>query len=124
MSDNVRSYGFIAVLKEPVEDVPELSEKLWDGKSPIRINYEGTLIFADFSLLKPYSERSDIYGLWIGGHEEMDYGAVCLECRKYGLKIDMSTVKPYNCIWYNGSDSPMDQLTKEKFLNNETADKA
>jgi hypothetical protein len=118
VSDNVRSYGFIAVIKDDCE-LPELdvlAEKLWDEKSSIRVNYEGTLVFSDYSLNKPYSERGDIYGLWVGKQEEMDFGTFHLDCRKYGIHIDMETVKPYNCIWYNGSDSPMDQLKKEGFL--------
>jgi hypothetical protein len=118
VSDNVRSYGFIAAIQEGSElpDLEELNEKLWEEKSLIRVNYEGTLVFADYSLTKPYSERSDIYGFWIGKPEEMDFGAFHLECRKYGLQIDMATLKPYSCIWYNGTDSPMDQLKKERFL--------
>lgn len=115
MSDNVRSYGFIAILKEPVADVSELSDKLWTDKSPLLLNYEGTLVFVDFNLRKSYAEQTDFYGLFIG-NEEMDPAELTIESMKYGLDIDEATIKPYTCVWYNGVDSPMDTLTKEEFL--------
>jgi hypothetical protein len=58
VSDNVRSYGFIAAILEGSElpDLEELNEKLWEEKASIRVNYEGTLVFADYSLTKWISE--------------------------------------------------------------------
>ncbi len=118
MSDNVRSYGFIAAIQEGSElpDLEELNEKLWEAKSTISVNYEGTLVFSDLSRAKSYSNRTDIYGFQIGGFDELDQDAFKKECEKHGISIDMATVKPYHCIWYNGTDSPMDQLKKEDFL--------
>jgi hypothetical protein len=115
VSDNVRSYGFIAVLKEPIDDISEISDKLWRAKSQVMVNYEGTLAYIDFSLKKSYSERSDFYGLFIGS-EQMDPAELTIEAAKHGLDIDESTIKPYTCVWYNGTDSPMSELKKEEFL--------
>jgi hypothetical protein len=115
VSENVRSYGFIAVMKEPIEDISEISDKLWQEKSPVQVNYEGTLAYIDFNLKKSYSERSDFYGLFIG-NEQMDPAELTIEAAKHGLDIDESTIKPYTCIWYNGTDSDMATLEKEEFL--------
>jgi hypothetical protein len=115
VSDNVRSYGFIAVLKKPIADISEISDKLWREKSPIQLNYEGTLVYIDFNLRKSYAERTDFYGLFIGS-EEMDPGELTIEAAKHGLDIDESTIKPYTCVWYDGVDSPLGTLEKEEFL--------
>lgn len=116
MSDNVRSHGFIAVLKEPFENIEEISDKLWRENSELQVNCEGTLAYIDFNLRLPYAMRHDIYGLHIGAVRQADTIPFEAECQKYGMAVDMQTVKPYNCVWYNGCDSPMSELTKEEFL--------
>jgi hypothetical protein len=115
MSDNVRSYGFIAVLKKPFDDIEEINEKLWREESQVQVNYEGTLAYIDFSLRKSCAERSDFYGLFIG-NEQRDPAELTIEAAEHGLDIDESTIKPYTCIWYNGTDSDMSTLEKEEFL--------
>jgi hypothetical protein len=115
VSDNVRSYGFIAVLTNPFEDIEEISETLWRAKSLVQVNNEGTLAYIDFNLRKSYAERSDFYGLFIGS-EHMDPAELTIEAAKHGLDIDESTIKPYTCVWYNGVDSDMAMLEKEEFL--------
>lgn len=114
MSDNVRSYGFIAVLKEPV-GCEEFFDRPGTGKAIVSVNCEGTLAYIDFNLKNSYSERENIYGLFIGS-QKMDISEFYHECGKYGLFVDPSTTQPYNCIWYNGADSDMAMLTKEEFL--------
>jgi hypothetical protein len=118
MSDNVLSYGFIAVIAADCKllDLSALSDKLWSDKSPLGVNYEGTLVYADFNRIKSYTDRTDFYGLFIGKQDEGDVAVFKKECAKYGIYVDQTTRQPYNCIWYNGSDSPMDELTKEEFL--------
>ena len=119
MSSTVRSYGLIAQLQVvvPEDDREGLTEKTYDDKSPIDLNYEGTLVYLDMNRHQKYDVREDFYGLFIAG----EMGNVptpewfALEAEKYGLKIMMATVRPYNCIWYNGSDNPVDLLTLEEF---------
>lgn len=114
MSTTVRSYGFIAVLKQEA-DPGEVFDRLWNAKSPLGINNDGTLVYIDFNAKKSYSEREEIYGLFIGS-QNMDVSEFYAECGKHGLFVDPETTKPYNCIWYNGSESDMAVLTKEEFL--------
>ena len=113
MSTTVRSYGFMAVLKQPV-DPGEVFDRLWTAKSPLGVNNDGTLVYIDFNETKPYSEREEIYGLFLGS-KDMDISEFYAECGKHGLFVDPKTTKPYNCIWYNGADSDMAMLTKEEF---------
>lgn len=118
MSSTVRSRGFIAQLVNPVTDEEEreaLSERMWEGNSNLEINYEGTLVFLDQMRSKPLSEREDIYHLTInnnGGPEGA--GELYAEALKYGLSAINAV--PFDCIWYNGSDSPMSMLTLHEFL--------
>lgn len=121
MSDNVRSYGFMAVLKEPLDEeaLEKIHDKLWRENSFIRVNGEGTLVYSDESLLHSCEDRSDIYGLFLG-LPDADLQKFYEECGKYGLFVsgaaEAETTKPYMCIWYNGCDSPMYTLTEEEFL--------
>lgn len=115
MSDNVLSYGFIAVLKEPV-DHEEFFDKAWNGQWPVMVNYEGTLVYSDSNAHKSYQDRTNIYGLFLGPSRQADAQEFEKNCIEHGLSVDMATIKPYTCIWYNGCDSDMASLTKEKFL--------
>lgn len=119
MSSTVRSYGFIAVLKNPVpkKDYEDLTEKMYDEKSTLDVTYDKNLAYLDYNTHRPYHEREDIYGLHIQGAEKRnDPQDLVREVAKYGLEIDESTIRAYDCIWYNGSDNPVDQLTKAKYL--------
>jgi hypothetical protein len=118
VSDNVRSYGFIAVLKEPVHenDRDEICDKLFRNNSTLDLNIEGTLVYCDFNRTRSLRERENIYGLFIGTVNDMDAGLFFMNCRRAGLNIDVATIKPYNCIWYNGADSDMSMLTKNEFM--------
>lgn len=114
MSEMVKSRGYIAVLKTEV-DHEAMFEKLWAEKSTLSISYDGKLVYSDI-----YSQSQDKYaidGLYIGSHDtESDYEILYDELSKYGLEIVRGTSREYTCIWYNGSDSPMSELTKEEFL--------
>lgn len=115
MSDNVRSYGFIAVLNEPV-DHEEFFDKAWKGQWPLMVNYDGTLVYSDHNASKSYRERTNVYGLFLGPTSAADTKEFEGHCVAHGLSVDMTTIKPYTCIWYNGTDSDMSSLTKEEFL--------
>lgn len=121
MSTTVRSYGVIAILAVSVSDEArdELGEKFYSDKSDLGINYEGSLVYLDFNKNKRYSEREEFYGLSLGRDRVegiADPAAILTkECNKYGLVFDTSSIDTYNCIWYNGSDNPVDNLTLDQF---------
>jgi hypothetical protein len=122
MSENVRSYGYMAVLVTPLnsEQREEILDKLHDyrSKNPLMINYEGTLVYTDYNKVKAYRERSNIYGLNLGkdATEMESADAFIVRTNNEDLAAEASTVHPYNCIWYNGADSDMSSLTKDEFL--------
>ncbi len=118
MSSTVRSYGLIALLAIPLsEDVREdLSEMLWDADTDLDINYTGELVILDHMRSKSLDEREDIYSLNIGNSNPEDHRLLIAEATKFGLVVDVTKILPFNCIWYNGSDSPVNMLTKDEFL--------
>ena len=109
MSENVASSGFFAVLKNPIDknNLSKQKEILYDKDSNLSINNEGTLVFSD--------NRGKEYGLNIGSIEDQDTMPFINECNKHNLEIDEKTIRPYNCIWYNGCDSDMYYLTLEEY---------
>lgn len=116
MSSTVRSYGFIAVLVSPLSEEQRevLSDQLYLAKSNLNVNYEGTLIYCDYNFNKSYAKRENVYGLFIGNNGLTE--AEFIQEANGLLGIDVDTVQPYNCIWYNGSDSDINLLTKSEFL--------
>lgn len=118
MSATVRSYGFVALLDDPLtdEEQEELSEELYDNKSCLNINYEGTLVYIDFNQHQPYSVREDIYGLTLGDTTTEGKSKFLDALKANGLCITAGTVQPYDEIWYNGGDSGISMLTAEKYL--------
>ncbi len=118
MSEDIRSYGYMAALAQSISEdqLEDLQEKWCEDKVQFRINYEGTLVYQDMSIGKSLSEREHIYGLTLGkdtilgSTEDFIAQTVAL-----GLAVIADTVQPYNCIWYNGSDSDMSLLSLEEF---------
>ena len=109
MSEDVMSSGLFAILSKPItneSDREELSEHLYDTRSGLHINYEGTLVYSD--------ARGSPYGISFGmaSHPSSDF--VC-DCATQGLDIDDSSIRPYSCLWYNGVDSDMDMMTLEEY---------
>ena len=119
MSTTVISQGFIAVLKKPIKnkELEDLSESLYESSNGLHINYDGTLIYFDAYSLLPYSKREFYSDLFIVGAQksEKEYEFISLLCSA-GFEIEVETVKPYTCVWYNGADSPMSTMTKEEFV--------
>lgn len=119
MSDDVRSQGFIAVLKYrfPSARRDELDRVLYKLGSTLGLNSEGTLIYSDANIHKSFDERSDIYELFIGESDATGAKAAFLkEIVDAQLEADLATIQPYSCVWNNGSDCPVVLLTKENFL--------
>lgn len=125
MSTTVISQGYIAVLTHPPgkDTFEEISEKLYAAKSPLEINYEGTLLISDSYRNKKYREREFNGDLFIVGNlknSEAEIAQLIQEAALHGVHIDPTTIQPYTCVWYNGSDSPVTMLTKEDFLAGRT----
>ncbi len=109
MSEIVLSEGFMVPLAEPVKDYEEYSEWLYEN-SPLRLNYEGTLIYS--------GNQSDPYGMFFMD-AEYSTDEFFAEIDKLGLDYLPSEVRRYICIWYNGVDSNMDMLTLKEFMNDD-----
>ena len=102
MSETVKSKGFIAVLQNPITNwdaLEDKNEELSHFDSSLRVNYDGTLIFSD----KP----SDLYGIEFGTSDARYLQQFIEDCAKVGVPVVTTTVRPYSCVWYNGSDSDM-----------------
>lgn len=117
MSENVRTTGFFAILKNPVsqdKEKEELSDKLYDS-SNLRINYEGTMVYSI------ETEDDCCYGLFISKDKtdisKKDISNFISECESNDLVISHKNISNYTCIWYNGVDSDMAMLTLEEYKN-------
>ena len=110
MSETVFSSGCMVPLAECVGnhstvEWEELAERL-DEKG-LSINYEGTLIFND-------NRREEIYGLTFPDSDaSVDLIA---SAKELGIEIVEDQISPYACVWYNGADSDMSDLTLTNFL--------
>lgn len=120
MSTTVIQQGYIAVLTNPImeeEEREEISERLYDDSTVLQINYEGTLLCSDINRSKPYGEREFSGDLFIVGNQSNTGREEFIQqAKEAGLFIDESTIQPYTCVYYNGSDSPLSLLGKSEFL--------
>lgn len=118
MSSTVRSYGFVALLNDPLteEECEEISEELYANKSCLSLNYEGTLVYIDFNKHEPYDIREDIYVLNIGNTTSEGEQKFLKALKDNDLVITVGTIQPYNEIWYNGADSCISMITAEDYL--------
>lgn len=120
MSSTVRSYGFIAILKMPITNEDEreaFSEQSWEQERGLGMNMEGTLVFSDANAHQSSRIREDIYSLSVGnsGQDTAAKAKFIADLATANLEIDVESIQPYNCIWYNGSDCPVILLTKKEF---------
>ena len=116
MSSIARSYGFIAVLKTPLseEEREAIRERFWEDKSNLGTTYDGQCVYYDFNT---YGDENSIYFTQIGSLDS-DFSKFENELNRYQLLIKPNTIKPFNCIYYNGCDFPIDTLTVEQVQNN------
>jgi hypothetical protein len=127
MSSTVRQYGFIAALKDAIDDDEREAgnENQWENKTGIRVGYSGELVYIDFNYEKGIRERENFYGLFLGsakplpGESREDFVAAM---HRWMYDIEIDSIQPYSCIYYNGSDSPLDMLTKKGLLAGEASD--
>lgn len=118
MSETVRSFGLIAILRNPLskEEREALTEKLWETNSPFQVNYEGTLVYSD--LAKNTPAREEIHFLDFGHHSAVDDFVPFFTGLK-DAEIAVETLPaplPYMCVWHTGSDCSLDLLTKAEYL--------
>ena len=116
MSTTVKLEGFVAALLNPILDSQkreDLDEDLYDQKTNLSINYEGTLIYLSKS-------DKDFYGLTLGAESStpLDTKSFVNKCAEYGVEIVVDSIRPFQEIYYNGTDSLINMLTLEKFMNN------
>lgn len=116
MSEDVLSKGFMVVLATPVmnyssEEREALQEKL-DRICSLEVNDEGTLVYSR-------EDSEDAYGIHFADDRDTTKKSIttfAAACTEMGLEIQIDTLRAYNCVWYNGSDSDMALMTKEEFL--------
>jgi hypothetical protein len=109
VSGNVMSRGMIVPLCTPLIDRYAISEKLFDDDSLLGVNYEGTLIYSD-----EWGSGNDAYGLFFDRSNPS--GAMMNELRTRGLSVVSAQARSYGCLWYTGVDNPLNEMTKQKFL--------
>lgn len=113
MSDNVLSYGFMVPL---ITAIPKGSDE-WDDayeyldKFGLHLNYEGSIVYSD--------KRDDAYG-GIYFPSRGDLPEFLENVKKANLIVNGSQVSPYVCLWYNGTDSYMSELTLAAFKEKTT----
>jgi hypothetical protein len=120
MSTTVLSHGFIAVLAFAIhkDQRDDLEQQLYEAKTGLRLNADGTIIWYDTNAGKKYSECEFNGDLLIVGCDAKDQAArtsFMEAVLKVGLPVQEHTIQPYTCIWYNGCDCPLWDLTEEEF---------
>ena len=124
MSTTVISSGFIAVLDFPIhkDQREDLEQQLEEAKSGLRLNGDGTIIWQDINAGKKYSEREFNGDLLLIGCDAKDRAARISfidAVLKIGLPVQEHTIQSYTCIWYNGCDCPLWDITEEEFRDGE-----
>ena len=110
MSENVLSLGVMVPLDSKItnDQREEWSEILWEQGSNVKLSYYCDMAYTE--------ERGDEYGISFG-----DMPKAVLDdfkdLKQFGIVIEKDKARSYRCFWYNGSDSDMDMMTKEKFLS-------
>lgn len=109
MSRSVMSVGFMAPLSRKItkEEYQEWSEILYEKGSSVHISYEGDIA---------YTEReTDEYGIYFPSILSPDPNAFD-DLNQFEISVEKDKIRSYRCFWYDGTDSDMDMMTKETFL--------
>lgn len=113
MSDNVLSYGYMAILAIPVgnhhtEAWEELEESL-EG-TELSLNYDGTVIYSDQC---PDTNDDAMYRLVMETPEMREEFMDAITA--HGIEI-IGDPRFYSCVWYDGSDSPMSEVHTKQLV--------
>jgi hypothetical protein len=109
MSEDVMSVGVMVPLNRKLteEEREEWNELLYDQGSEVSLSYYCDMAYT--------AERGEAYGISFGEMPVSDTSAF-EDLKQFGIWIEEDKARPYRCLWYNGSDSDMDMMTREEFL--------
>lgn len=89
------------------EERDEWNEILWEQNSSVSLSYYRDMAYTH--------ELGDEYGISFGEMHSVTL-ADFEDLKQFGIWIEEDKARPYRCLWYNGADSDMDMMTREKFL--------
>ena len=109
MSEDVMSVGVMVPLNRKLtkEEREEWQEILWDQGSDAHLSYYCDMAYTD--------EGGEAYGINFGEMPTKDTSAF-EDLKQFGIWIEEDKARSYRCMWYNGADSDMDMMTRDKFL--------
>lgn len=107
MSTTMIAIGHMAVLVTPLDYEAESDALEQKG---LYLNYDGTLVYSKTTNV----ESCEFDGLHVVPEDGAE--AFMLASAKAWIHVTPSTIKPFFCHWYTGSDSPLATITKEEFL--------
>lgn len=120
MSSTVKKKGLIVPLLFPISNkdtLEEIQEMLWDNKSNLSINSEGTLVYSDIFRHVNWDEREDIYGLSVGSFDLQSVEDFVEEINNWGFLIDEEKIEDYSEIYHNSGDSGISLLTLKEYTD-------
>lgn len=111
MSCNVFSSGFMVPIKDPMsrEKREEIAEKL--EKSDLSISYDGSILYSDIT-----HDHDGGYGIMFDQRRDDSAFVRSYIEADIEVAIDYQYIKWYTCLWYNGGDSDMGMMTRDKFM--------
>ena len=109
MSEDVMSVGVMVPLNRTItdEEREEWDEILYDQGSDVRLSYYCDMAYT--------ADREETYGISFGAGPVNNTTAF-EDLKQFGIWIEEEKARLYRCLWYNGSDSDMGMMTREKFL--------
>jgi hypothetical protein len=117
MSSTRLCYGTMLPLitvftKEQREEFNDKHESLG-----IRINYEGTIAYINENALKTYREQENLFKvIMFGSGMHMQAHSILSNALGVaGVSADYFRARWFSCVWYDGSDNPIDELTLASF---------
>jgi hypothetical protein len=116
MSEDVMSVGVMVPLNRKIteEEREEWNELLYDQGSEVRLSYYCDMAYT--------AEREEAYGISFGVMPVNNISAFD-DLKQFGIWVEEEKARPYRCLWYNGADSDMDMMTREKFLKKQIKSK-
>lgn len=111
MSTQRITYGLIAVLTDTIDNNQrqDLFDQLQEDE--LYVNYEGTLIY-----WRTVDGESYDVEMICGKNNFGNISKFIELCTKNGISIQEDSIDIYLGNWYDGCDSPMDELTKDEFI--------
>lgn len=103
MSDNVVSYGFLAMVEQPITQALErenMGEHLY-FEHDLHLSYSGTIIYTEMTR----NDDPNVSCMMLSHGNDADRNAFLEKCKAAGIIVDPSTVRAYKSRWYNGADS-------------------